>query len=864
MLDPGSGNVVLITGVSLDSHTGAVLPVGGLLLGESFTEPLSGRLVRVGGGSIRGGKVVPHAGGFQALLDTQALSARVRVVEMIQADCDDWKSGSLELHNEISRAKATASDLEHAWRSSQHCMLQLLSCLEAQQEWAWWVSEDGGTLGEISLPGLELSLPALPGLEYPDPGGSGLSVPVLGEQLDWMSGCFVPLAGTMEDADGKGLVPIRFGAQTIDPVTGVVAPVVGARLDVWKRTVVPVTVSQCLTMRETPDSVLAEALQKECSMRAQFWRQQRVKEEELVADLDRALWDCFYTALQEESDHLVWTETERQVKDAAAELQEAVCKEAQRRNAVNSELSLLLPGHILLTLTGGDEEEWTQERHCHTELTAVLNRVSVFMARQQWEQDQSTPLIDEQMDEQTRQKELWEQIKQRHTELDAALSSVHWACEINQLRADTAEAILSGSLSYRDYGMVKPRGRKNPLKAMALTQHKILPQLERLIQLLEDGKLSSPFISAQSQQSADLPMKQTFDRDTNSREWTVSVPAAKDANQSCCAQVSTQSLKNHEKSLSVSEPNGLKTVLSRTSSTHREQDGSPAQSHDAHNFKDTTFPVHMTVPNLSGENWASLLEISPLFQLIHNVEQKLRDQAKNAGLLSDSRCPFIDFLDAQWDCEGELIKVKADTLNPREFLIYEHGQLLLQLLHTHRVAPAVKLHLASSLPTNNYHCNAFRNSFYYQEMDNTLYVRQQRLQSVGSFSLLLLHCAAHISTGQLSVDTTAAFQRAFFKVLQVCLTELFHARLEPDSAEGKTQNTDSALNRLVLERVQKCDPGTVSENLNEVARLREKHKESSVFRKVESLLRDMNLEVCPSDSELPIKHGAEGRGTVPE
>lgn len=59
-------------------------------------------------------------------------------------------------------------------------------------------------VGEISLPGIELSLPALPGLEYPDPEGSGLSVPVLGEQLDWMSGCFVPLAGTMEDADGKG------------------------------------------------------------------------------------------------------------------------------------------------------------------------------------------------------------------------------------------------------------------------------------------------------------------------------------------------------------------------------------------------------------------------------------------------------------------------------------------------------------------------------------------------------------------------------------------------------------------------------------------------------------------------------------
>lgn len=50
--------------------------------------------------------------------------------------------------------------------------------------------------------------------------------------------------------------------------------------------------------------------------------------------------------------------------------------------------------------------------------------------------------------------------------------------------------------------MVQHRGRKNPLKAMALTQQKMLPQLERLIQLLEDGKLSSLFTSAQSQQSS--------------------------------------------------------------------------------------------------------------------------------------------------------------------------------------------------------------------------------------------------------------------------------------------------------------------------------------------------------------------------
>ncbi|XP_042594779.1 uncharacterized protein LOC109103227 isoform X2 [Cyprinus carpio] len=151
MLDPRTGDLVLITSVSLDPHTGAVLPVGGLLLGESFNKPLSGRMARVGGCSVRGGKVVPHAGGFQALL-----GACLRVAELLQGFSEEWSSA--------------AADPQ----------------------------------GEIKLPGTELSLPALPGLEYPDPGGSGLHVPVLGAQLDWVSGYKVPLAATMEDADSKG------------------------------------------------------------------------------------------------------------------------------------------------------------------------------------------------------------------------------------------------------------------------------------------------------------------------------------------------------------------------------------------------------------------------------------------------------------------------------------------------------------------------------------------------------------------------------------------------------------------------------------------------------------------------------------
>lgn len=58
----------------------------------------------------------------------------------------------------------------------------------------------------MPLPGSDMCLPALLGMEYPDPMGSGLSVPVLGCQTDLVSGIIIPLAGTMEDPEGKGTV----------------------------------------------------------------------------------------------------------------------------------------------------------------------------------------------------------------------------------------------------------------------------------------------------------------------------------------------------------------------------------------------------------------------------------------------------------------------------------------------------------------------------------------------------------------------------------------------------------------------------------------------------------------------------------
>lgn len=92
--------------------------------------------------------MVPHAGGFQALLDSQVLGACLRLAELLQGCSEEWSSRAADLQGDMDRLSAATCDLEQAWKSSQRCSLQLLSRLEAVQEWARDVAESGGSVGE--------------------------------------------------------------------------------------------------------------------------------------------------------------------------------------------------------------------------------------------------------------------------------------------------------------------------------------------------------------------------------------------------------------------------------------------------------------------------------------------------------------------------------------------------------------------------------------------------------------------------------------------------------------------------------------------------------------------------------------------
>nr|XP_015193128.1 PREDICTED: uncharacterized protein LOC107075667 [Lepisosteus oculatus] len=235
----------------------------------------------------------------------------------------------------------------------------------------------------------------------------------------------------------------------------------------------------------------------------------------------------------------------------------------------------------------------------------------------------------------------------------------------------------------------------------------------------------------------------------------------------------------------------------------------------------------------------------------------------------DGGRPFLDIVDAQWRCEGELVPLGSDRLSPREFLVYQHGLYLLGLLRTHTQVPEITLQLAASLPANDYTHNAFRHSFFYQEAEKTLFVRRQRLQGVGGFSLLLLHCLAHIASGELSPDSSPNFLRAFFQTLQVCLGELFLLRLV--APQGESGDTPSSLRDILL-KDESCSPdsraalsallqdrvqGHLSSPQRLADRLRE-YSETRIYRGVEGLLRERTAE-----TRRGYRRRGTGGGSVP-
>ncbi len=168
-----------------------------------------------------------------------------------------------------------------------------------------------------------------------------------------------------------------------------------------------------------------------------------------------------------------------------------------------------------------------------------------------------------------------------------------------------------------------------------------------------------------------------------------------------------------------------------------------------------------------GERYLSqLILATPLFGQVSEIEFLLQNQLGDQSLPASASTnqPYIDLRDAQWECKGDLVPVDIQSLRPSDFVVYRFGVFVSQLLSLQNHLPEVSVLLASNLPPNNYARNCFRNSFHYQHAGQLLFIRKERMDSVGEFVLVIMHCLAHINAGELTDDSNPLFLRAFYQV----------------------------------------------------------------------------------------------------
>ncbi|KFO20726.1 hypothetical protein H920_17889 [Fukomys damarensis] len=236
--------------------------------------------------------------------------------------------------------EAAIKDMRQALALSLHHILQQARRLARQLEAARGIEASCGRMGMMCYPGTQLWIPVLYGMEIPDPEGSGLMVPILGMQQDGNSGNATPLAGSMEDADGKvtkawyptGLVPISFGARAIDPLTGEHGPVIGAQVDPFGSVVVPVVQVLEALPRGVRNPGLWDLLERELRARQQYWHHQEQEEERLVEYLGHLSQELHTPG------HNIRLQL-KAAKEACAALESCCLQETERRARAVSMLS---------------------------------------------------------------------------------------------------------------------------------------------------------------------------------------------------------------------------------------------------------------------------------------------------------------------------------------------------------------------------------------------------------------------------------------------------------------------------------------------------------------------------------------------
>nr|XP_034995790.1 uncharacterized protein LOC118097186 isoform X5 [Zootoca vivipara] len=516
---PEGGRIVPILGVSLDNNTGDVIPVGGLhgpseslsLIGDSFTEPLSGKVARVQGICLQQDKMAAHAGGYQAVLDSNLLVAQIHVAQSLREYKDSICEDLCSAGDRQKALKAAEEDMKRALSEVLDYLLYQLRTLEQQRGRALVLKSTGGKLGMIKYPSTELWIPAVFGMKIPDPGGSDLMVPILGVECDWKTGQPMPLAGTMEDADGKGLVPLAVGFRTMDPITGETGPVIGAQINPWTNAVIPVVQSLGNLPRGNPDPELSlflqlAGLEKEINAKQAYWHCQREKEEELFKELDFICLDVLDAAKEGKMKKLRYKIKLRPADEIYHLLEESSAQEIQRRASRDQNMLWDTEQSLRMRV---DKDERDQEARVRLLLRKMLEKLVQFIRKMQLEEGRIQMQLKEaerqwsrglRMEEAIREKSrkitlhlvagFQEHIAKQQTSVESAHCRLEYFRYLSHTLALQTKDLLSGSsqcfLNYPGAKFYSAAGTAHG--SWEVINRKLIPLLKSVVQTLEENK----------------------------------------------------------------------------------------------------------------------------------------------------------------------------------------------------------------------------------------------------------------------------------------------------------------------------------------------------------------------------------------
>ncbi|KAJ7990481.1 hypothetical protein DPEC_G00300770 [Dallia pectoralis] len=233
--------------------------------------------------------------------------------------------------------------------------------------------------------------------------------------------------------------------------------------------------------------------------------------------------------------------------------------------------------------------------------------------------------------------------------------------------------------------------------------------------------------------------------------------------------------------------------------------------------------LQCTAPCLSDLDLSKLVAMTPLSRTLLQIQESLQNLTSSDAASTDRTIE---------DPAVQLVPVALDNLSPQHFAVFTFGRHVVKLLCDTRIFPPVTLLLARKVPpvfdheALVSHCNG---DFYFDVANRILYLREEKLESVGQFIATLLQSMAFIASG----SKTKSFMQALHCAIAALSLRLFTSSFKNEALTS--QRSDHSSRTLVEDFLNTRIPAETQFTENHLANRLQRYK----YFKVEQLIRDL-------------------------